>query len=141
MLKIRKIHLIAGALFLIFAAFLLGRFVTPGNSAGHYSISTDGASRQTLPSPSPSVSPSPPQSPVPSRDLRININTATIDELCDLPGIGPVLAERIIAYRKEFGLFTSPDELKKVSGIGDKTLEAVREYISVGEDHENTGGG
>lgn len=61
----------------------------------------------------------------------ININTATADELDGLPGIGPVMSARIIEYREENGLFKTVDELKSVSGIGEKSFEKLKEYITV----------
>ncbi len=48
-----------------------------------------------------------------------------------LKGIGPVLAERIIQYRKMHGYFRSVDELIKIKGIGPKTLEKLRPYVTV----------
>lgn len=62
----------------------------------------------------------------------IDINRADRDELDKLPGIGPVLAERIIEYREENGGFSEIEELKSVNGIGDKTFEKVRDYVIVG---------
>lgn len=62
---------------------------------------------------------------------KININKATSDELQNLPGIGPSKAEAIIAYREESGLFQTIDDLKLVTGIGDKTFEKMQEMISV----------
>jgi comEA protein len=62
---------------------------------------------------------------------KININTATIVELDTLPGIGPVLAQRIIEYRQKYGGFKSIDELNKVKGIGDVTLQKMKEQITV----------
>lgn len=66
-----------------------------------------------------------------SESGRININTADSVELEKLPGIGEVKAVQIIAYRKENGLFKSLDELKNVSGIGDKTYESLLEHITI----------
>ncbi len=59
----------------------------------------------------------------------VNINTASVSELTALPGIGEVKAEAIIAYREEFGEFLSVSQLLNVSGIGEKTLEKIRDYI------------
>ena len=61
----------------------------------------------------------------------VNINTASKRELEALPGIGEVLAQRILDYRKANGSFQSVDELVKVKGIGEKTLEKLRPYATV----------
>lgn len=61
----------------------------------------------------------------------LNINTATAAELETLPGIGEVLAQRIVDYRTEHGPFSSADGLLEVSGIGDKKLEAIESLITV----------
>lgn len=61
----------------------------------------------------------------------VNINTATQTELETLPGIGPSLALRIINYREENGKFSSIDEIKNVSGIGDSRFNDIKDYITV----------
>ena len=61
----------------------------------------------------------------------VNINTATQTELESLPGIGPSLALKIINYRKENGKFSSIEEIKSVSGIGDSKFEALKRFIVV----------
>lgn len=63
--------------------------------------------------------------------IKVNLNTAVESELQQLPGIGPKKAEAIIAYVQEHGPFSSVDELTEVSGIGEKTLENLRPYITV----------
>lgn len=65
------------------------------------------------------------------KDGKINLNTATSEELQTISGIGAKRAEDIIAYRESHGGFQSVDDLKNVSGIGDKTLEKIRESIYV----------
>lgn len=61
----------------------------------------------------------------------ININTATLEELVLLPGIGPTLAQRILDFREEIGSFRHIDELLDVKGIGEKKLAKIREYITL----------
>lgn len=61
----------------------------------------------------------------------ININTATVRELKKLEGIGDAKAEEIIAYRGENGGFKTVDELINVKGIGESTLNKIREFITV----------
>jgi len=62
---------------------------------------------------------------------KININYADEITLQEIPGIGPAKSEKIIQYREENGPFESVDDLVKVSGIGEKTLENMRPYITV----------
>ena len=62
---------------------------------------------------------------------KVNLNTATEAELQTISGIGQKRASDIIAYRESSGRFKSVDDLKKVSGIGDKTLEKLKEYVTV----------
>lgn len=66
----------------------------------------------------------------------VDINSADVHELDQLPGIGEVLAGRIIEYRTEHGPFTSLEELCNVSGIGEKTCESLRGLVSFGEESE-----
>ncbi|MEK6540390.1 MAG: helix-hairpin-helix domain-containing protein [Deltaproteobacteria bacterium] len=63
--------------------------------------------------------------------IPLDINRATAQDFEALPGIGPKLAEEIIATRKRLGGFKTVDDLKKVKGIGDKKFEKIREKISV----------
>lgn len=62
---------------------------------------------------------------------RINLNTASRSELEGLPGIGPTLAERIISYREKKGGYGSVEELKQVSGIGEKKFEEIRDLVEI----------
>jgi competence protein ComEA len=61
----------------------------------------------------------------------VNVNSAIATELEELPGIGEVIAQRIIDYRTENGPFATVDELLEVSGIGDAILESIRELVTV----------
>src|SRR5438094_756527 len=58
----------------------------------------------------------------------VNINTATEQELCELPGVGPSTAKKILEYRSAHGAFESVDDLDKVKGIGPKKLANMRPY-------------
>lgn len=71
-----------------------------------------------------------PLSPLPASAV-IDLNTATVEQLDSLPGIGPVIAARIITWRSTNGRFTSVDELSEVSGIGDAVLSSVRDLVRV----------
>ncbi|MBP2026975.1 competence protein ComEA [Acetoanaerobium pronyense] len=64
------------------------------------------------------------------KSLKININTATKDELKSLPGIGDVLADRIIEKRDSIGRFKNIEDIKGVSGIGDKKYDDIKDKIS-----------
>ncbi len=60
----------------------------------------------------------------------ININTADSTALQEIPGVGPATADKIIAYRSENGRFASKEDIKNVSGIGDKTYEKMKDKIT-----------
>lgn len=62
---------------------------------------------------------------------KININKATSEELQKVSGIGPSLAEKIISYRNSNGKFNSIEDLKNISGIGDKKFETIKEHLIV----------
>ena len=62
----------------------------------------------------------------------INVNTATLEQLDTLPGIGPKLAQAIIDYRTEYGNFETPEDLLHVPGIGEKKLAAIIDLITTG---------
>ena len=65
------------------------------------------------------------------RDLSpVNLNTAPVEELTQLPGIGTELAQRIVDYREEYGLFQTAEDIMLVSGIGEKKYEDMKDRIT-----------
>lgn len=65
---------------------------------------------------------------------KVNINTATADELATLNGIGKSKAEAIVAYRTANGNFATVEDLTKVKGIGEKIIEKIKPEVTVGEE-------
>ena len=63
---------------------------------------------------------------------RVNINTATVEELDALPGIGPTTAQEIVDYRLQNGDFVYIQDIQKVPGIGPATYDGIKDYITVG---------
>ena len=63
---------------------------------------------------------------------KVNINTASAEQLDTLPGVGESTAQKIIADREANGPFSSPEDLKRVSGIGDKKYAELADLITVG---------
>ncbi len=63
----------------------------------------------------------------------VNLNTATSQELQQVPGIGPATADKILQMRKSYGAFKSVDDLLAIRGIGPKRLENMRKYLTVGK--------
>lgn len=61
----------------------------------------------------------------------VNLNTATSEELQQVPGIGPATAEKILLMRKSYGAFKSVDDLLAIKGLGKKRLEKMRKYLTV----------
>src|SRR5207249_7940121 len=61
----------------------------------------------------------------------VDLNTATVDQLDGLPGVGPVLAQRIVDWRTAHGRFSSVDDLSQVGGIGPKKLGDIRPHVRV----------
>lgn len=62
---------------------------------------------------------------------RIDLNTASLEQLDTITGVGPAIAQRILDYRSQVGRFSSVDQLLEVSGIGPKTLERMRDQVVV----------
>lgn len=110
----------------LFAAFLVGLFV--GRNLDHQPLSFHTLSPTAAPT-DPTPAP-PPETTQPS--YPVNINTAGKEALMLLPGIGEILAQRILDYRAAHGAFSSVEDLNNVEGIGEKTLEGLRDYATVG---------
>ena len=110
------------ALTIAFSAFILGLFA--GRNLNRTPVQI-----QSLPAVTAAETAT---HPAPTESSIININTASSEQLQTLPGIGPVLADRIVAYRDEHGLFESAGALMNVSGIGEKKLESIWDLITTG---------
>ena len=114
-----------------FLVFLAGYFA--GQSGG--ARARGGVVIETERSASPEISAavqSPAAGPsAPAEGTPVNINLAGKEELAELPGIGEVLAERIIAYRTENGPFRAKDELMDVDGIGEGKYAACKDWITI----------
>ena len=64
-------------------------------------------------------------------DGPVAVNSATLEDLESLPGVGPVTAQKIIDYRTQNGAFATPDDLLNVKGIGPKKLEKMRPLVAI----------
>lgn len=115
---------------LLFAAFTVGLYC--GRSLGKTTVTVSvPKSMQTQP-PETTVPEAESSQTAPVITFPININTADKDTLAVLPGIGEVLAQRILDYREEHGNFSHVEELLNVEGIGKKKMEAIVDLITVG---------
>lgn len=117
------------AVTLLFAVFTLGFFLGRNGSHGSVELSVP-AAMQTLPP--QTTCPEPTTLETVAVTFPIDINRADAEQLTALPGIGEVLAGRIVAYREENGSFLSTQELQNVEGIGEKRLDAILDLITVG---------
>ena len=133
----RKIELALLLVTVAFIGFCAGLFLGRRHEPDTVTITTELASAQAV---STSASEPAASEPVSSGHNsaayvagRLNINAASAEDLAVLPGIGEKIAQRIVAYREQHGSFTAVEDLRNVSGIGEKRLEAILEYITVGE--------
>ena len=115
---------------LLFAAFTVGLYC--GRSSGKAQVTvTVSRNMQTLP-PETTVPETMPEETAPAITYPININTADKDTLTALPGIGEVLAQRILDYREEIGSFTHVEDLLNIEGIGERKMETIVDLITIG---------
>ena len=111
----------------LFAGLTLGLYLGRNPAGGSVTVSIP-AEVQTA----PSAAQTQPEASSVGTALAVNINTADIAELAQLPGIGEVLAQRIVDYRTIHGRFTAVEQLTNVEGIGEGKLEAILEQITIG---------
>ena len=114
---------------LAFLVFLAGYFA--GQSGGRRAqggvvIETEHAAAPEITAAGPSL----PERAAPAAETPVNINKAGEEELAELPGIGPVLAQRILDAREENGSFASREDVLAVPGIGQATYEAIEPFIT-----------
>ena len=122
-----KLSVILPVITALFAGLTLGLFLGRNPVGGSVTVSVPArqvsaavpAETQTEPS-------------VQAASLPVNINTADAAELAALPGIGKVLAQRILDYRRVYGDFSAVEQLTNVEGIGEGKLEAILELITIG---------
>jgi competence protein ComEA len=67
----------------------------------------------------------------PAATQKINLNTASVEQLESLPGIGPVTAKRIVDYRVKVGKFKRIEEIINIEGIGDKKFERIKDRLTI----------
>lgn len=111
---------------IIFTAFLIGVFC--GRTSDHQFLSGSASQNTGI----TYVTQQPPENTSAFTNGKLNINHAAVEDIMLLPGIGEVLAQRIVDYRNTNGPFTTINELMNVKGIGLSGLEKISSYITVG---------
>lgn len=127
----KKASYVLFALLGVFLALIVGIFIGRSSVTGMRVITETAVSQTQSDDQSLGLDTSSSQM-VSAESKKIDINTASVSLLQTLPNIGQVLAQRIVDYREEHGSYTAPEDLLLVEGIGEKRLEELREYITVG---------
>ena len=138
-MKLTRAETVLVSLTAAVCVFLLGFFAGRSGTRGVVTVQTSGL-RAPAAAEAPAEEPDPEpaaesQTAEPEKtepDFPLDLNTATAEELTALPGIGEVLAQRIVDFRTENGPFRIIDELKDVRGIGDAIFDGLKDYITVG---------
>ena len=125
-MKLSKLNAVVSLLAAVFLAFSLGWFARGATVSQPLRIETE----RTLETAAVAL-PAPTATAIPEK---IDINTADAETLQTLPGIGEKRAADIIAYREANGPFRYPEDITRVSGIGEDTLEKLLPYITTGEE-------
>lgn len=152
MMKNKGISWLIYCIMAVLCAFSLGWVLGSGGTHETVTVQVSSQPQETQESPAPQetqeeapleleeAEQQTPQLSAPTEEEPLNLNTATQAELELLPGIGPVLAQAILDYRDSFGGFSTKEQLKEVSGIGEKRYAAVEALITVEVEDEGTGG-
>lgn len=124
-----KVSILLAVVTALFVGFTLGLFVGRNTGSGTVTLAV---SPQMQTAPTTAATAAAVTVPEETVSFPVNINTADADTLTALPGIGRVLAERIVAYRRQNGSFRAIEEITNVEGIGEKKAEAILDLITVG---------